>query len=360
MRRLLPLAVSALLLCLGALPSALAGADAPTEWSARHILVAFKGAERAQATRSKAEAKELAEKALAEIRAGGAFEKVSHTYSDDKASDAQGGFLGIFARGSMTPLFQTAVEGLKEGEVSGVVESPFGWHIIQRLSMADAVKIMEATTASFVAAIFSYKGSRDPQAVRARDLAQQDAVKAMTLLRKGAPFESVPPELGATPMKPGWAPFTLRKGMIRPEFKTIEETVFALAVGQVSDPFDTPAGWMVIVRKPWFRVHVQHLIVMYAGNPASPANVTRTKAEARARAEEALKKLEADPTAWAKIVAEYSDEEGAGARLGDLPAIEPGSGMVPEFEVAVANIPSGGHSQVFESKFGFHVVRRVD
>ena len=51
---------------------------------------------------------------------------------------------------------------------------------------------MEATTASFVAAIFSYKGSRDPQAVRAKDLAQQDAVKAMALLRKGATLESLP------------------------------------------------------------------------------------------------------------------------------------------------------------------------
>jgi parvulin-like peptidyl-prolyl isomerase len=360
MHRLLPLVVSALFLCLGALPSALAGTDAPTEWSARHILVAYQGAKSAQATRSKAEAKELAEKALAEIRAGGAFEKVSHTYSDDKTSDAQGGFLGIFSKGMMTPAFQTAVEGLKDGEVSGVVESPFGWHVIQRISLADAVKIMEATTASFVAAIFSYKGSRDPQAVRAKDLAQQDAVKAMTLLRKGATFESLPPELGATPMKPGWTAFTLRKGMIRPEFKAIEETVFALAVGQVSDPFDTPAGWMVIVRKPWFRMHVQHLIVMYAGNQASPPSVTRTKVQARARAEEALKKLEADPTAWATIVAEYSDEPGAGERLGDLPTIEPGSGMVPEFEIAVSTIPSGGHSQVFESQFGFHVVRRVD
>src|SRR5262245_38957257 len=86
--------------------------DAP-EFSARHILVSYQGAERATATRTKAEAKAAAEKALAEAQAPGAdFAELSHRYSDDKASDAQGGFLNVFTRGQMTPLFQDAVEAM--------------------------------------------------------------------------------------------------------------------------------------------------------------------------------------------------------------------------------------------------------
>ena len=361
MRHVLPLALASLLVTLLVLPAASARADAPTEYAARHILVAYKGAERAQATRTKEEAKALAEKALEALRAGADFAQVSHQYSDDKVSDGQGGFLGIFKAGAMTPVFQTAVEGLKEGALSGVVESPFGWHIIQRLSLADAKRIIEPSMATFVGALFTYKGTNDRQAVRAKELALQDATKAAEFLKNGGSFETIPAELGATPLKPGWGAVTVPRGKVLPQFKAIEDAVFPLKYGEWSSPFDTPAGFMVVRRQAWWRMHVQHLLVIYAGNASTnDLQTTRTKEQAKARAEEALKKLEADPKAWAKLVAEYSDEPGAGQRTGDLGDIEAGGKMPPDFELAIASIPSGGHSQVFESRFGYHVVLRVD
>ena len=131
-------AVSAVVVSL-AVPLACSWAadDTTTEWAARHVLVSYKGVQGSMATRTRDEARALAEQVSAEAKAPGAdFEALSHRYSDDKVSDAQGGFLGYFERGKMTPKFQEAVERLAEGQISGAVETPFGFHVVQRLSPA--------------------------------------------------------------------------------------------------------------------------------------------------------------------------------------------------------------------------------
>ncbi len=89
---------------------------------ARHILVA--GAE--------AESKAKAEKILADLKAGGDFAKLAKEHSADKSNADSGGELGFFTRGKMVPEFETAAFALaKVGELSGVVETKFGFHIIQ-------------------------------------------------------------------------------------------------------------------------------------------------------------------------------------------------------------------------------------
>lgn len=97
-----------------------------------HILIAFKGASRASATRTKEEAKTLAEKLLKECRAENAdFAKIAKENSDD-GSKANGGDLGAFGKGAMVKPFETAAFNLKVGEISDIVESDFGYHIIKR------------------------------------------------------------------------------------------------------------------------------------------------------------------------------------------------------------------------------------
>jgi parvulin-like peptidyl-prolyl isomerase len=354
MKRLVP----ALALAAAAL-AAPARAEEPPEYSARHILVAYKGSRVKEATRTQEEAKALAEKALAEVTAPGAnFAQASHAYSDDKVSDASGGFLGIFQPGSMVQEFQRAVEQMKEGDIR-LVETPFGYHVVQRLALAQALAILHEQTAAFVVAMFPYKGGRDAAVTRSKDLAAEDAARAAAHLRRGKRFEDLPKEWDARPMKPLWMPLVLRRGMARPEFKAIETAAFATKVGEVSDPVDTSIGYVVIRRVPWWRSHLQHFLVMHAGSERVPPGITRTKEEAKARAEEALRKFEADPASWSKVVAEYSDEPAAGEREGSLGAVEPGT-MVPEFDAVVSGIAPGGHSGVFESRFGWHVVRRTD
>lgn len=67
---------------------------------------------------------------LAKIKAGGNFEELARKNSVDSSS-AKGGDLGWFGKGSMVPIFEKAALALKEGQVSDVVKSDFGYHIIK-------------------------------------------------------------------------------------------------------------------------------------------------------------------------------------------------------------------------------------
>ncbi len=109
-------------------------ASQPTEISARHLLVAYKGGLRASPGigRSKAEAKARAEEAQKRATAGEDFVALVKQYSDEPGAAERGGDLGKFDRASMVPAFANAAFALKVGEVSAVVETQFGFHVILR------------------------------------------------------------------------------------------------------------------------------------------------------------------------------------------------------------------------------------
>lgn len=86
------------------------------EIQARHILV-----------ESEEKAKELAEK----IKGGGDFAALAKEHSKDPGTKDVGGLLGFFGKGQMVPQFEEAAFALKAGEVSGPVQSQFGWHLIK-------------------------------------------------------------------------------------------------------------------------------------------------------------------------------------------------------------------------------------
>lgn len=102
---------------------------------ASQVLVTWKGAELAPktVTRSKADAKKRADEALAKLKKDNmAFEEVAKKYSDDDASKNIGGALGNFEKNAMPEAFSKATFDMKVGEVSDVVETPRGYHIIKR------------------------------------------------------------------------------------------------------------------------------------------------------------------------------------------------------------------------------------
>ncbi len=102
--------------------------------TASHILIAYKGAMRAnpKVTRTKAQAKQLAEQIDARAKKGENFAQLAKKYSDGP-SGVRGGDLGSFSPRQMVKPFADAAVALKPGQISGVVETPFGFHIIKRV-----------------------------------------------------------------------------------------------------------------------------------------------------------------------------------------------------------------------------------
>ncbi|MDM4764810.1 SurA N-terminal domain-containing protein [Pelomonas sp. SE-A7] len=101
----------------------------PEERRASHILIkAEKGAAAADRAKAKARAEEL----LAQARKNPAgFADLAKKNSQDEGSAVNGGDLDFFGRGSMVKPFEDAAFALKQGEISEVVESEFGFHVIQ-------------------------------------------------------------------------------------------------------------------------------------------------------------------------------------------------------------------------------------
>jgi parvulin-like peptidyl-prolyl isomerase len=101
---------------------------------ASHILVSYKEARSAapNITRSKDQARKRAEDALKKAKSGKDFAALAKEYSDDPGSGSKGGDLGTFPKTMMVKPFGDAAFALKPGEISGIVETDFGFHVIKR------------------------------------------------------------------------------------------------------------------------------------------------------------------------------------------------------------------------------------
>jgi peptidyl-prolyl cis-trans isomerase D len=101
----------------------------PEERRASHILIKV---ERSAPAEERAKAKAKAEEILAQVRKNPAeFAALAKKHSQDEGSGANGGDLDFFSRGAMVKEFDAAVYAMKQGEISNLVETDFGYHIIQ-------------------------------------------------------------------------------------------------------------------------------------------------------------------------------------------------------------------------------------
>ncbi len=103
--------------------------EAPEEVRARHILISPDPAEKDQG-KAKEAARKKAEGIIKEIKGGAKFASIAKKHSMDPGSKGQGGDLGWVKRGMMVKPFEDGLFALKKGEISPIVESGYGFHII--------------------------------------------------------------------------------------------------------------------------------------------------------------------------------------------------------------------------------------
>lgn len=90
--------------------------------------------------KKKEEAKKKAEEILEKAKSGEEFSKLAKEYSEDTVSAENGGDLGFFGKGEMVEPFEEAAFSMKVGEISDLVESDYGYHIIKVTDKVDEQK----------------------------------------------------------------------------------------------------------------------------------------------------------------------------------------------------------------------------
>jgi peptidyl-prolyl cis-trans isomerase SurA len=178
-----------------------------------------------------------AEEALAKLRGGAPFSQVTAGYSD--APDAlKGGELGWRTADRLPPIFVEALQKMKPGEVSEVLRSPNGFHIIKLLDRRskDTPVVVTQTHARHILIKTSELVSESEAKSRLQEIKQR--------IDKGANFAEearLHSEDGSAPQGGdlGW----LSPGETVPEF---ENAMDALKIGQVSGLVQSGFGWHLI------------------------------------------------------------------------------------------------------------------
>lgn len=184
----------------------------PEQRRASHILVKT-GADKAQA-------KAKAEKLLAELRQTPArFADLAKQSSDDPGSAARGGDLGNFTRDMMVKPFADATFGMKVGEMSGLVESEFGFHIIRLDAVTPGTGLGFAVVKDQIVEQLKSEAAQ-------RKYAEVAERFSNLVYEKPDSLEPAAKELGLTPLESGW----LSKGRAEPAIlmnPRLLEAVFA-------------------------------------------------------------------------------------------------------------------------------------
>ena len=140
---------------------------------ARHILVMTQGKPADEVPKLKAKAEDL----LKQVKAGGDFAKLAEKNSDDPGSAKNGGDLGWVVRGQMVAEFEKATFALKPNEISGLVTTNYGFHIIQVMEKEPAhLKTMDEVKDEIVKALKNQSVAEQMQTLA--DKAHADLVKA--------------------------------------------------------------------------------------------------------------------------------------------------------------------------------------
>ena len=202
----------------------------PEQVRASHILLKTEG-------KDDAAVKKQAEEVLAKVKGGADFAELAKKYSEDDASKVKGGDLDFFGKGQMVPEFDKAVFSMKPGEVSDLVKTQYGYHIIKlvekkeattktldevRAQIEDQIKWDRAQTEAQRTADDVAKSLKKPSDIDTFAKGRGLTVGESSLFAKDEPISGL-----------GMAP-------------AVAERAFELKEGEVSEPIRTPQGFAFV------------------------------------------------------------------------------------------------------------------
>jgi len=327
--------------------------EQPGDFGASHILVAYKGASRAnpQVTRTKEEAKVKADQLIVRLNEEPEIFTELAKLESDGPSGPRGGSLGVFQKGAMVKPFEDALTAMAVGDISPApVETDFGYHIIRRDSRD---KLFWAADAFIVA----FKSQRTPPNItREKAEAQTIADEIGAKLNKEN-FE----ELAAqhNDFQPGGPLFLGAFSEDTAPSPEIMDGLKSMKYGDVTGPVELPMGFAFIRRVPVEQRAGSHILISYKGAQNANPSITRTKEEAYARAQELISELKDKVDSFPEYAREHSDGP-SGPNGGSLGTWFKGK-MVPEFEKALDTMEVGTiTSECVETAFGYHIIRKED
>ncbi len=200
--------------------------------------------------------------------------------------------------------------------------------------------------------VVAYKGARSPKQNIFYDKsgAKEVAIKLADLARrKGVSFPDLIKQFSDLPQQSKLPLLSVKNNLS--EFLL---PAMQLKVGQVSDPVDSPYGYLIFNRIKVDAIRASHILISYKGALRSETN--RDRRDARKLAEKLLKELKSGRD-FADLASKHSDGP-SGPKGGDLGLFERGQ-MVPEFDQAVFGLETGAISEVVETQFGYHIIKRT-
>lgn len=321
----------------------------PEEACASHILVKVKASPETPAGHVDAEAKALAQAALAQLKGGADFATVAKKVSEDEGSADQGGDLGCFARASMVQEFSNAAFSLPIGQVSDLVKTNFGYHIIRVSSRQEQRERPLSEVKEGIRARLSSE--------RTQALAQSQVQSMSAAIAGGRSLEAAAKELGIAVQRSG----PLARGAAEPPLASaaLSARAFELKVGETArEPFPVGPGDQAFIAL--VEIQAPRVPALSEVQAQVKADIARERAAeaARLRAAElrtaaARDGLEKAAAAAGLVRKETPEAVGRGQALGEL-------GFTPALEQAVYEAPIGALSEPVAVEGGYALVRVIE
>lgn len=258
--------------------------ETPEEARARHILIRPepKAADREKA---RAEAKAKADDILKRLKTGADFAAIARADSADPGSAKMGGELGWFPRGVMVKSFEAAVFSLKKGELSPVVETEFGYHIILLEEKRDAGLVpLNKAKESIVASLKGKKSKIDARdAVVSIERAFKEA-RTLDELKKAASADK-----GLKTVTTGLFPED-DKNTVLAANESLKNSIFYLKAGETTQIVDGGDGYYIVRLLEKVDAHVPEYNDI-AGKVKERVASIKANERARQKAEELLTRV---------------------------------------------------------------------